>query len=49
VAFETAMIAHIRSNNGDLLDQINAEGDYSDDIATAIAKAIEDFKANGVY
>ena len=43
------MMAHIRSNNGDLLEQINAEGDYSDDIAAAIGKAIEDFKANGVY
>jgi F-type H+-transporting ATPase subunit alpha len=49
VAFEAAMMAHIRSNNADLLDQINAEGDYSDDIAAAIGKAIEDFKANGVY
>jgi len=43
------MIAHIRSNNADLLEQINAEGDYNDDIAAAIGKAIEDFKANGVY
>jgi F-type H+-transporting ATPase subunit alpha len=49
VAFESAMIAHIRSNNADLLEQINAEGDYNDDIAAAIGKAIEDFKANGVY
>ena len=49
VAFEGAMMAHIRSNNADLLEQINAEGDYSDDIAAAIGKAIEGFKANGVY
>ena len=49
VAFESALIAHIRSNNADLLEQINAEGDYNDDIAAAIGKAIEDFKANGVY
>jgi hypothetical protein len=31
------------------LDKINEEGDYDDDIAAAIGKAIEDFKANGVY
>ena len=39
VAFESALIAHIRSNNADLLDQINAEGDFNDDIAAAIGKA----------
>jgi len=49
VDFETAMLAHIRSKNSDLMDKINAEGDYDDDIAAAIGKAIEDFKANGVY
>jgi len=49
VAFEDAMLAHIRSNNGALIDKINETGDYNDDIAAEIAKAIEDFKANGVY
>jgi F-type H+-transporting ATPase subunit alpha len=49
VDFESAMLAHIRSKNSDLLDKINEEGDYDDDIAAAIGKAIEDFKANGVY
>jgi len=49
VAFEDAMLAHIRSSNGDLLDNINENGDYNDDIAAAIAKAIEDFKASGIY
>ena len=49
VAFEDAMHAHIKSNNGELLDSINATGDYDDEIAGKIAAAIEDFKANGVY
>jgi F-type H+-transporting ATPase subunit alpha len=49
VAFEDAMLAHIRSSNGALIDKINEAGDYNDDIAAEIAKAIEDFKANGVY
>ena len=49
VAFEDAMLAHIKSNFGDLLDSINATGDFNDDIAGQIAAAIEDFKTNGVY
>ena len=49
VAFEDAMLAHIRSNKQDLLDKINESGDYNDDIAAEIKAAIEDFKANGVY
>ncbi len=49
VPFEDAMLGHIRSNNQDLLDKINESGDYNDDIAGEIKKAIEDFKANGVY
>jgi len=49
VAFEEAMHAHIKSNHGDLLESINATGDYNDEIAGKIAAAIEDFKANGVY
>jgi F-type H+-transporting ATPase subunit alpha len=49
VAFEDAMLAHIRSNNGALIDKINESGDYNDDIAAEITAAIEDFKANGVY
>ena len=49
VAFEEAMHAHIRSKNSDLLDTINAAGDYNDEIAGKMAAAIKDFKANGVY
>ena len=49
VAFEDAMHAHIKSKNSDLLDSINASGDYDDEIAGKIAAAIEDFKSNGVY
>ncbi|MDH3945975.1 MAG: F0F1 ATP synthase subunit alpha, partial [Chromatiales bacterium] len=49
VAFEDAMLAHIRSNNAALIDKINEAGDYNDEIAAEIAKSIEDFKANGVY
>jgi len=49
VAFEDAMLAHIRSNNQDMLDAINANPEYNDEVAEKIKAAIEDFKANGVY
>ena len=49
VAFEAAMHDYLRSNHNDLLDQINSTGDYNDDIEAAIKKAVEAFKANGVW
>lgn len=49
VAFEDAMLGHLRSNNQAMLDKINESGEYNDDIAAEIKAAIEDFKANGVY
>ena len=49
VAFEDAMLAHVRSNNQDLIDSINESPEYNDDVAASIKAAIEDFKANGVY
>jgi F-type H+-transporting ATPase subunit alpha len=49
VAFEGALLAHVKSNNADLLASINASGDYNDEIAGKIAAAIADFKTNGVY
>ena len=49
VAFEEAMHAHIKSKNSELLDSINADGEYNDEIAAKMSAAIEDFKTNGVY
>ncbi len=49
VDFEAALHAHVKSRFGDLLDRINQNGDYNDEIAAELKKAIEDFKANGVY
>jgi len=49
VAFENAMLAHLKSNNADLIAQINESGDYNDDIAAAMKSALDNFKANGVY
>jgi F-type H+-transporting ATPase subunit alpha len=49
VDFEAALHAHVRSNYGDLLDRINESGDYNDEIETGLRKAMDDFKAKGVW
>jgi F-type H+/Na+-transporting ATPase subunit alpha len=49
VAFEEAMLAHLRSGHQELLDKINADPAYDDDVLAAMKSAIEDFKTNGVY
>jgi F-type H+-transporting ATPase subunit alpha len=49
VAFEAAMLAHLKSNNADLIAKINESGDYNDDIAAAMKSALDNFKAKGVY
>ncbi len=49
VAFEAAMQSHLKSNNADLLAEINENADFNDDIAAKMSAAIEAFKANGVY
>ena len=49
VAFEDAMLAHLKSNNQDLLDSINADGDFNDDIEAKMKAAIESFKKTGTY
>ena len=49
VDYEAAMLAHMKSNHGDLISQINESGDFSDDIAASMKSALEGFKANGVY
>ncbi len=49
VAYEAAMLADMKSNHADLIDQINESGDYNDEIAAAMKSALDNFKANGVY
>ncbi|MDH5710184.1 MAG: F0F1 ATP synthase subunit alpha [Gammaproteobacteria bacterium] len=49
VAFEAAMLAHIRSNNAELLAKIDASGDFNDEIEAGMRAALDDFKAKGVY
>ncbi len=49
VAFEAAMHAHVRANDGALLDKINATGEYSDEIVAGLKEAVENFKKSGAY
>jgi len=49
VDFEAAMLAHIKSNNAELITQISESGDFNDDIAASMKSALDNFKAKGVY
>ena len=49
VDFEAAMHAHVNEKYSDLLESINATGDYTDEIEAGLKEAVEDFKRNGTY
>ena len=49
VDFEAALHAHMKSNFGDLMQQINDTADYNDDIEAGLRNCVEDFKANGAW
>jgi F-type H+-transporting ATPase subunit alpha len=49
VDFESAMIAYMRASQSDLMDKINASGDYNDEIEAGLRAAVEDFKATGSW
>ncbi len=45
-AFEDALQAYMRANQAALMEKINRESDYTDEVAAALKSAVEDFKAN---
>ena len=49
VDFESAMIAYMRASQSDLMDKINASGDYNDEIEAGLRAAVEEFKATGSW
>ncbi|PID60470.1 MAG: F0F1 ATP synthase subunit alpha [Gammaproteobacteria bacterium] len=49
VSFEDNMLGHFRSKQPDLLDKVNASGDWNDEIEAAFKQGIEDFKENGSW
>jgi F-type H+-transporting ATPase subunit alpha len=49
VAFEAGLHAHARANHKALLDRINANGEYGDDVAAELKQLVEGFKTTGAY
>ena len=47
--YESALHDYARSNEGELLENINKTGDYNDDIEAAMKKICDDFAKNGSY
>ena len=47
--YEAALHDYARANHGDLLDTINASGDYSDDIAAQLKACCDGFAEKGAY
>ena len=45
-AFEDGLQAYMRANQAELMEKINRESDYTDEVAAALKSAVEDFKAN---
>ena len=48
VDFEEAMLAHIKSNNADLIDKINETADYNDEIEAAMRAGASDLVSLGL-
>lgn len=49
VDFEGALQGYMKSAKSDLIDKINTETDYNDEVADALHAAIKDFKANNTW
>ena len=47
--YESALHDYARSNEGELLENINKTGDYNDDIEASMKKICNDFAKNGSY
>ena len=48
-AFEDALQAHMKQSHAGLMERINKQPEYSDEIATALRKAVTDFKAHNTW
>ncbi len=47
--FEAALLMYMHTNQAPLMDKINIDGNYNNDISTALKNAIDDFKANHTW
>ena len=48
-AFEEGLLAHFANTAGELMQKIDATGDWNDDIEAAFKKGIEEFKTTGSW
>jgi F-type H+-transporting ATPase subunit alpha len=48
-AFENALHGYMRASQTELMDKINASGDYNDEIEAGLRSAVEDFKATSSW
>ena len=49
LAAEEGLHAHFANTQGELIDRINATGDWNNDIEAAFKKGIEEFKTTGSW
>ena len=49
VDFEAALQSYMKSEQADLMNQINASGDYNDNIESALRAALEKFKSSNTW
>jgi F-type H+-transporting ATPase subunit alpha len=49
VDFEHALHGYMGASQGELVDKINATGDYNDEIEAGLRAAVEEFKATGTW
>ncbi len=49
VDFERALIAHMRNSHQELMDKINESGDWNDELAAEMKKALDEFKSTGSW
>ena len=49
LAFESALIAFMKSKYASIMDTIETSGNLDGDTETALTAAVEDFKKTGVY
>jgi F-type H+-transporting ATPase subunit alpha len=49
VDFEKAMLGYMNSSQKELMDKINAEADYNDEIEQALHEAMKSFKENHTW
>ena len=47
--FEAALLAHLRSDQSEFLDKVNASGDYDDAIADEMRGILESFKSSNTW